>query len=131
MLRRHPGRVRYAALARLIPRRRWTEVFPVTPATLLAWHRRLAAKAGLDRSLPWPATKRVAANAAYRRGAADTPSMIASGDTGCDRHGDGSRAAKQVSSCPGHPVELAAGEAAAQVIQRRRGSWQIYQLISG
>ena len=51
VLRRHAGRVRYepddrvwfAALARLIPRRRWTEVFPVTPATLLAWHRKLAA----------------------------------------------------------------------------------------
>ena len=45
------GRVRYepadrvwfAALARLLPRWRWTEIFPVTPATLLAWHRRLAA----------------------------------------------------------------------------------------
>jgi putative transposase len=52
VLRRHAGRVRYepadrvwlAALARLLPRRRWTEIFPVTPATLLAWHRRLAAK---------------------------------------------------------------------------------------
>jgi len=52
VLRRHAGRVRYepadrawfTALARLIPRRRWAEVFPVTPATLLAWHRRLAAK---------------------------------------------------------------------------------------
>ena len=52
VLRRHAGRVRYepadrawfTALARLIPRRRWSEVFPVTPATLLAWHRRLAAK---------------------------------------------------------------------------------------
>src|ERR1039457_362717 len=52
VLRRHAGRVRYqpagrvwfTALAQLIPRRRWTEVFPVTPATLLAWHRRLAAK---------------------------------------------------------------------------------------
>jgi len=51
VLRRHVGRVRYepadrvwfAALARLIPRNRWTEVFPVTPATLLAWHRKLAA----------------------------------------------------------------------------------------
>jgi len=49
--RRHAGRVRYepadrawfAALARLVPRGRWAEVFPVTPATLLAWHRRLAA----------------------------------------------------------------------------------------
>ena len=52
VLRRHAGRVRYepadrvwfAALARLIPRRSWAEVFPVTPATLLAWHRRLAAE---------------------------------------------------------------------------------------
>ena len=51
VLRRHAHRVRYepadrvwfAALARLLPRRRWTEIFPVTPATLLAWHRRLAA----------------------------------------------------------------------------------------
>jgi len=50
MLRRH-GRVRYqsagrvcfAALARPIPRRRWAKIFPITPATLLAWHRRLAA----------------------------------------------------------------------------------------
>jgi len=33
----------FAALARLLPRRRWTGIFPVTPATLLAWHRRLAA----------------------------------------------------------------------------------------
>jgi len=30
-------------LARLLPRSRWTEIFPVTPATLLAWHRKLAA----------------------------------------------------------------------------------------
>ena len=52
VLRRHAGRVRYeradrvwfAALARLIPRRRWTDVFPVTPATLLAWHRRVVAR---------------------------------------------------------------------------------------
>ena len=52
VLRRQAGRARYepadrawfAALARLVPRRRWTEVFPVTPATLLAWHRRLVAK---------------------------------------------------------------------------------------
>jgi putative transposase len=51
VLRRHVSRVRYntadrvwiAALARLLPRRRWPEIFPVTPATLLAWHRRLAA----------------------------------------------------------------------------------------
>jgi hypothetical protein len=52
VLRRHAGRVRYepagrawfAAPARLVPRRRRAEVFPVTPATLLAWHRGLAAR---------------------------------------------------------------------------------------
>jgi len=52
VLRRQAGRVRYepadrawfAALARLVPRRRWDEVFPVTPATLLAWHRTLMAR---------------------------------------------------------------------------------------
>ena len=52
VLRRQAGRVRYqpgdrlwlAALSRLIPRRRWSEVFAVTPATLLAWHRRLIAR---------------------------------------------------------------------------------------
>ena len=52
VLRRDVGRVRYepadrawfAVLTRFIPRRRWPEVFPVTPATLLAWHRRLTAR---------------------------------------------------------------------------------------
>ncbi|MGI8452271.1 MAG: hypothetical protein ACR2MP_34820 [Streptosporangiaceae bacterium] len=52
VLRRNAGRVRYApgdrawfaSLTRFIPRRRWAWVFPVTPATLLAWHRRLAAR---------------------------------------------------------------------------------------
>ncbi len=52
VLRRQVGRVRcqpadrlwLAALSRLVPRRRWGEVFQVTPATLLAWHRRLVAR---------------------------------------------------------------------------------------
>jgi putative transposase len=51
VLRRQVTRVRYepahrawfAALSRLVPRARWADVFPVTPATLLAWHRRLVA----------------------------------------------------------------------------------------
>ena len=34
VLRRHVGRV--------LQRRHWTDVFPLTPATLLAWHRKLA-----------------------------------------------------------------------------------------
>jgi putative transposase len=52
VLRRQISRVRYqpadrlwlAALSQLIPRRRWGEVFAVTPATLLAWHRRLVTR---------------------------------------------------------------------------------------
>ncbi len=52
VLRRQISRVRYApadrvwlsALSRLLPRRRWAEVFPVTPATLLAWHRKLVSR---------------------------------------------------------------------------------------
>ncbi len=52
VLRRQASRVRYepadrlwlAALSRLIPRRRQGEVFGVTPATLLAWHRRLVTR---------------------------------------------------------------------------------------
>ncbi len=49
VLRRQIARVRYepadriwlAVLSRLVPRERWRQVFAVTPATLLAWHRRL------------------------------------------------------------------------------------------
>jgi putative transposase len=52
VLRQHVGRVRYkpadrawfAALTSMVSRRRWAEVFPVTPATLLAWHCRLTAR---------------------------------------------------------------------------------------
>jgi putative transposase len=52
VLRRQISRVRYqpagrlwlAALSKLIPRRQWGEVFAVTPATVLAWHRRLASR---------------------------------------------------------------------------------------
>jgi putative transposase len=52
VLRRQIGRVRYqpvdrlwlAALSQLVPRRRWADVFAVTPVTLLAWHRKLVAR---------------------------------------------------------------------------------------
>jgi putative transposase len=44
-VRYQPGdRLWLSALSRLIPRRRQGEVFAVTPATLLAWHRRLGAR---------------------------------------------------------------------------------------
>jgi putative transposase len=32
------------ALSRLVPRRRWAEIFSVTPATIVAWHRRLVSR---------------------------------------------------------------------------------------
>ena len=34
----------FAALSALVNRRRWREVFPVTPGTLLTWHRKLIAR---------------------------------------------------------------------------------------
>jgi hypothetical protein len=52
VLRRQIGRVRYqpgdrlwlAALSGLVPRCQWGQVFTVTPATLIAWHRRLVTR---------------------------------------------------------------------------------------
>jgi len=51
VLRRHVKKVCYqpedrlwfTALSGLVPRRRWAEVFGVSPSTLLAWHRKLVA----------------------------------------------------------------------------------------
>ena len=40
----HVDRVWLAALSRLLSRRRWPEVFSVTPATILRWHRDLIAR---------------------------------------------------------------------------------------
>ena len=81
VLRRQIGRVRYElgdrlwllALSRLVPRRRWGEVFMVTPATLLAWHRRLVAR-------KWDYTSRPASRTAVY-GSRDPEA--------CDPHGDG------------------------------------------
>ncbi|MFI9552726.1 hypothetical protein [Nonomuraea endophytica] len=52
VLRRQVSRVRYepadrlwwAALSSLLPRRRWAEIFSISPATLLAWHRKLVTR---------------------------------------------------------------------------------------
>ena len=52
VLRRQINRVRYqpgdrlwlAALSQLIPRARWGQIYTVTPATLLAWHRQLVTR---------------------------------------------------------------------------------------
>jgi hypothetical protein len=63
VLRRQISRVRHqpadrlwlAALSRFVPRCLWSEVFPVTPATLLNWHRRLVTGTWdyTNRRRPW------------------------------------------------------------------------------
>jgi hypothetical protein len=71
VLRRQIGRVRYqpadrlwlSVLSRLIPKRRCGEVFAVTPATLLAWHRRLVV-AARHSPLGAPARRRLPASRA-------------------------------------------------------------------
>jgi putative transposase len=40
----HADRIWLTALSRLVNRRRWPDVFPVTPATILRWHRDLVAR---------------------------------------------------------------------------------------
>jgi hypothetical protein len=65
----HADRLWLAALSRLVSRRRWPEVFPVTPATILRWHRDLVASsspasgpipagAGQDDRPPVPRSRR-------------------------------------------------------------------------
>ena len=41
---RTADRIWLATLSRRLPRRRWAELFAVTPATLLSWHRKLIAR---------------------------------------------------------------------------------------
>jgi transposase len=83
VLRRHVPRVRYepadrlwfAALSHLIPRRRWAQVFPITPATLLAWHRKIVAKKWdySQRRRPGRPPTATAVKALVLRMAADNP----------------------------------------------------------
>jgi putative transposase len=40
----HADRLWLAAFSRLVSRRRWQEILPVTPATILRWHRDLVAR---------------------------------------------------------------------------------------
>ena len=62
-------RVWFAALAQLIPRGHWVGVFPVTPATLLAWHRRL------DTRKRESTTRAGSASPAARRQSAASPAL--------------------------------------------------------
>jgi hypothetical protein len=40
----HADRLWLTALSRLVNRRRWSQILPVTPATLLRWHRDLVSR---------------------------------------------------------------------------------------
>ena len=40
----HAGRPWLTALSRLVNHRQWSEIFPVTPAMILRWHRDLVAR---------------------------------------------------------------------------------------
>jgi len=82
VLRRKVARVRYepadrawlAVLSALVPRARWAEVFPVTPTTLLAWHRRLVARRYTPaRRPPGRPSTSAAVKALILRMAADNP----------------------------------------------------------
>ena len=103
VLRRQIGRVRYrpgdrlwlSALCRLIPRNRWGEVFAVTPATLLAWHRRLVPR-------KWdyhePAASRAAAYGS-RDPQARTPHRDGQSDVGAPARARRTRAARTPDRC--------------------------------
>ncbi|WP_214322970.1 integrase core domain-containing protein [Nonomuraea sediminis] len=63
VLRRQVPRVRYepadrlwlAALSHLIPRSQWGKIFPITPVTLLAWHRARLLGVTANPTGPWTA----------------------------------------------------------------------------
>jgi hypothetical protein len=105
VLRRQVGRVRYepgdrlwlAALSRLVSRHRWYEVFAVTPATLLAWHRRLVARKWdyTSRRHPGRPSTAVAIRKLVIRIATENPGW---GTGGCTR-GGGPRAAGSAHDC--------------------------------
>jgi putative transposase len=83
VLRRQVARPRYesadriwfAALSRLVPRRRWPVVFPVTPATILRWHRCLVARKWTytDRRRPGRPSTRAAVRKLILQMARDNP----------------------------------------------------------
>jgi putative transposase len=82
VLRRQVARVRYepadrawfAALSAPVPCARWAEVFPVTPTTLLSWHRRLIARKYTPaRGPPGRPSARPAVRALILRMAGDNP----------------------------------------------------------
>jgi transposase InsO family protein len=68
-------RIWFAALSRLVPRRRWPVVFPVIPATILRWHRCLVARKWTytDRRRPGRRSTRAAVRKLILQMARDNP----------------------------------------------------------
>jgi putative transposase len=56
----HADRLWLTELSGLVSRRRWAEVFPITPATILRWHRDLVARKWdyVGRRRPGPRTSK-------------------------------------------------------------------------
>jgi hypothetical protein len=50
----HTDRLSLTALSRLVSRRRWPQIFPVTSATILRWHRDLVARKWTCTDRRWP-----------------------------------------------------------------------------
>ncbi|MFG2084896.1 MULTISPECIES: hypothetical protein [unclassified Spirillospora] len=71
----HLDRLWLAALSRSVHRRRWAEVFPVTPATILRWHRSLVARKWTftDRRRPGRPSTGVSVKALILRMARENP----------------------------------------------------------
>jgi putative transposase len=72
----HTDRLWLTALSRLVNRRRWTEIFPVTPATILRWHRSLVARKWTftDRRRPGRPSTRASVKTLILRMARENPS---------------------------------------------------------
>ncbi|MEV1174255.1 hypothetical protein [Nonomuraea sp. NPDC049784] len=72
------------ALSHLIPRSRWAEIFPIAPATLLAWHRTLVAKKWdySNRRRPGRPPTAAAVKALILRMAAENPSTSSPSTSG-------------------------------------------------
>ena len=74
----HADRVWLAALSRLVNRRRWPQVFPVIPATLLRWHRDLVARKWdyADRRRPGRPSTGISVKTLIARMALENPTYV-------------------------------------------------------
>jgi putative transposase len=86
-------RMWFAALSRLVPRRRWPAVFPATPATILRWHRCLVARKWTctDRRRPGRPPTRAAVRKLILQMARDNPGYVDIAGSRVNWHGSVTR----------------------------------------